>query len=105
MCGDTKKKGNESKINDRIKAAFEKLKEKGIDIDGLCCADLEGAAAKVICVAHDLGESVQEMCQTPRGEAIMVRIDEETRKTLDAWIETGYFKSRSEAAALFLRGV
>jgi len=33
----------------------------------------------------------------------MVRIDEETRKTLDAWVETGYFKSRSEAAALFMR--
>ena len=33
----------------------------------------------------------------------MVRIDEETRKVLDAWISTGYFKSRSEAAALFIR--
>ena len=33
----------------------------------------------------------------------MVRIDEESRKTLDAWIQTGHFKSRSEATALFLK--
>jgi Arc/MetJ-type ribon-helix-helix transcriptional regulator len=33
----------------------------------------------------------------------MVRSDEETTKKLDAWLETGAFKSRSEAAALFIR--
>jgi len=33
----------------------------------------------------------------------MIRTDEETTRTLDDWVETGYFKSRSEAAALFLR--
>ena len=33
----------------------------------------------------------------------MARIDEETRNALDAWVETGAVKSRSEAAALFIR--
>ncbi len=30
-------------------------------------------------------------------------VDEDTTKKLDAWVETGAFKSRSEAAALFIR--
>jgi Arc/MetJ-type ribon-helix-helix transcriptional regulator len=33
----------------------------------------------------------------------MVRVDAETARTLDAWVETGAVKSRSEAAALFIR--
>lgn len=34
---------------------------------------------------------------------MMVRVDDETLRQLDAWIETGAVASRSEAAALFLR--
>jgi Arc/MetJ-type ribon-helix-helix transcriptional regulator len=33
----------------------------------------------------------------------MVRVDEDTKKDLDDWVETGAVKSRSEAAALFMR--
>jgi Arc/MetJ-type ribon-helix-helix transcriptional regulator len=33
----------------------------------------------------------------------MVRVDAQTARTLDAWVETGAVKSRSEAAALFIR--
>jgi len=33
----------------------------------------------------------------------MVRVDSETSEDLDAWVETGAVKSRSEAAALFIR--
>jgi Arc/MetJ-type ribon-helix-helix transcriptional regulator len=33
----------------------------------------------------------------------MVRIDEDTKNALDDWVETGAVKSRSEAAALFMR--
>ena len=33
----------------------------------------------------------------------MVRIDEDSSKSLDAWVEAGAVKSRSEAAALFIR--
>ncbi|UCC74251.1 MAG: hypothetical protein JSV86_06745, partial [Gemmatimonadota bacterium] len=30
-------------------------------------------------------------------------VDEETMKSLDSWVQTGAVKSRSEAAALFIR--
>ncbi len=33
----------------------------------------------------------------------MVRVDQETAAKLDTWVETGAVKSRSEAAALFIR--
>jgi Arc/MetJ-type ribon-helix-helix transcriptional regulator len=48
-------------------------------------------------------ESVEEMSQKSRGETVMVRIDQDTSRALDEWVETGYVKSRSEAAALFMR--
>jgi Arc/MetJ-type ribon-helix-helix transcriptional regulator len=82
----------------------QKLREMGIDLERICCAgDVEGGRLKVVCVAPDLSESVQEMGQAPRGQTVMVRLDEETVRKLDAWVETGYVKSRSEAAALFIR--
>jgi Arc/MetJ-type ribon-helix-helix transcriptional regulator len=81
----------------------EKLKSKGIDLKNLCSEGIDCSHAKIVCIAPDLGESVQQMGQQPRGETVMVRIDEETNRDLNAWVETGYFKSRSEAAALFIR--
>lgn len=80
-----------------------RLAEKGVDLDTLCRGDLGKLGAKVVCVASDLRESVEEMSQTSRGETVMVRIDLDTSKALDEWVETGYVKSRSEAAALFIR--
>ncbi len=81
----------------------KKLREKGVDLDTLCSGDLGNLGAKVVCVASDLRESVEEMSQKSRGETVMVRIDNDTSKALDEWVETGYVKSRSEAAALFIR--
>ncbi|MDH4272005.1 MAG: hypothetical protein OEW18_08525 [Candidatus Aminicenantes bacterium] len=81
----------------------EKLNEKGLDLENLCCGDAEGANIKVVYIAPDLEDSVLEMGKYPRGQTVMIRTDEETSATLEAWVETGYFKSRSEAAALFLR--
>jgi len=81
----------------------EKLREKGIDLDDLCCDRASGSPVKVVCVSAGLDESFMEMGKSPRGLAVMIRTDEETSRTLDDWVETGYFKSRSEAAALFLR--
>lgn len=99
------KENNKSARGRQVKWSMiiDKLREQGIDLDSICCDDAEGSAVKVVCIASDLGDSFQELSQRPRGETLMVRIDEETRKTLDSWIETGYFKSRSEAAALFLQ--
>ncbi len=86
------------------------LKAKGIDIDfdigegfDFTCADDDGPRVKVVCVAPDLKESVEEMGQTQRDQVVMVRVDEATLESLDAWITTGAVKSRSEAAALFIR--
>jgi Arc/MetJ-type ribon-helix-helix transcriptional regulator len=86
----------------------KRLKEKGIDFEipqgfDFCCGGEEGAEVKVVCVAPDLKRSVQEMGQTPRDQVVMVRIDAATLEQLDAWVATGAVKSRSEAAALFIR--
>lgn len=81
----------------------ERLREKGIDLDELCCDRPPGSPVKVVCIAPGLDESYEEMGKSPRGSTVMIRTDDETSRTLDDWVETGYFKSRSEAAALFLR--
>lgn len=57
----------------------------------------------VICLAGDMKTTVAEMGRTPRDQVVMVRIDEQTKRALDDWVETGAVKSRSEAAALFMR--
>jgi len=81
----------------------EQLAEKGIDLENLCCSGEPGSAVKIVCLDPHLGTIVEEMGKTPRNLAVMIRTDEETSRTLDDWVETDYFKSRSEAAALFLR--
>ena len=95
-----------------IDAVRRQLREKGIDFD-LCGCGCEGSPdgapgatkpqVKVVCVAPDLGQSVREMGEEARDQVVMVRVDAETARTLDAWVETGAVKSRSEAAALFIR--
>ena len=84
------------------------LSENGIDIDfseGLDVSYREAGKTrvKVVCVKPDLKESVREMWQRPRDQVVMVRVDEETLESLDAWVAAGAVKSRSEAAALFIR--
>lgn len=81
----------------------EQLRHKGIDLQCDRAADAEGTQVKVVCIAPGLKDSVQELGRTPRDQVVMVRVDEETSKALDAWVETGAVRSRSEAAALFIR--
>ena len=64
-------------------------------------ADL--ADCTVMCLTGDMKSTVAEMGRSPRDQVVMVRIDEETKQALDDWVETGAVKSRSEAAALFMR--
>ncbi len=81
------------------------LEDLGIDnLDDLL-VDLGeiGDAIKVVCVSPDLKSSAEEMSETQRDQVVMVRVDEETRNRLDDWVKTGAVKSRSEAAALFIR--
>lgn len=103
---------DEDKVSDHVagilEAVQEKLREKGIDVDlggnlAACC-DAEGAPrVKMVCVAPGLHDSVREMGKAARGQVVMVRVAEETSAALDAWVATGAVKSRSEAAALFIR--
>ena len=84
------------------------LGDRGIDFEALCeCGTpgdetLERPKVKVVCVAPNLGASVKGMGGRPRDQVVMVRVDTTTAQALDAWVETGAVKSRSEAAALFI---
>ena len=83
-----------------------KLESIGVDLEELCTGDDLARVrngAKMVCVAPDMGESVRELGRSPRQHVVMVRVDEDTLRKLDAWVETGAVKSRSEAAALFIR--
>jgi len=91
---------NLSNIWETIRA---ELKERGIDLDTGCCEAEPGSPLRVVCMAGGLSDSLKEMGRTTRDQVVMVRVDEETSKKLDHWVETGAFKSRSEAAALFIR--
>ncbi len=80
------------------------LGAQGVDLDQL----LRGAACgnrqvKVVALSADLRDSLVELLQAPRDQVLMVRVDKESIDLLDAWVEAGAAKSRSEAAALFLK--
>jgi hypothetical protein len=84
-------------------AIQEQLAQQGIDVDSLAHGDLGDARVRAICVVPDLGASVRAMAEFPRDQVVMVRVDAESAKALDAWVQSGAVKSRSEAAALFIR--
>ncbi len=87
----------------------ERLSHHGIDLEhDLADLDLgfdlgEGARVKVVCVSPDLKDSVEKMGKKQRDQVVMVRVDGDTLKRLDDWVAIGAVKSRSEAAALFIR--
>ena len=80
----------------------DRLKTEGLDMESLCCGPAMGAI-KLVCVPSSLRDSVEEMGESPRDQVVMVRVDGETVGTLDSWVQTGAVKSRSEAAAVFIR--
>ena len=91
-----------------LESIQEGLEEAGIDVDlGGNCATWswprKSKRVKVVCVTPGLKDSVDEMGKSPRDQVVMVRVDTETSEALDAWVQTGAVKSRSEAAALFIR--
>ncbi len=78
----------------------------GVDLSGDCTTwswPKKSKRVKVVCVTPGLKDSVDEMGKSTRDQVVMVRVDTETSGALDAWVETGAVKSRSEAAALFIR--
>jgi len=79
----------------------ERLERSGIDLNVL--VDQAGGGTRMVCVCGDLSDSVANLGKTSRDQVVMVRVDDETLGHLDAWVETGAVKSKSEAAALFIR--
>lgn len=83
---------------------LRQLSAQGVDLDKLMSE--EGGRerqVKVVCLSADLRDSLVELGQAPRDQVLMVRVDKESIDLLDAWVETGAARSRSEAAALFLK--
>lgn len=90
--------------SDGIWATIRKtLDEVGIDIELPELEDLDPEECKVVCMPLGLSSTLRDMAKGSRDNVVMVRVDDETVRSLDAWIETGAVKSRSEAAALFIR--
>lgn len=96
-------------FNRILQRISDRLGKHGIDLE----TDLEdldlgfdlgkGTHFKVVCVSPDLKKSVDQMGRKQRDQVVMVRVDEETLQQLDDWVAIGAVKSRSEAAALFIR--
>lgn len=86
-----------------LSSILDRLKAQGLDLESLSCCDGEGSMPRLVCVAANVRESLDEMGKSRRDQVVMVRVDEETAKRLDEWVETGAVKSRSEAAALFIK--
>jgi Arc/MetJ-type ribon-helix-helix transcriptional regulator len=109
MTTEEDKKSKSHDLGSMLKHITEALRHVGVaaDLDDLidCCSEQAQTArrAKIVCVSPGLRDSLDEMGATTRDQVVMVRVDEETAKAIDAWVETGAVKSRSEAAALFIR--
>lgn len=94
-------------VLEKVQAELERF-GVAVDISGSdtsCCEDQpeKGSRVKVVCVAPGIRTSVEELGKSNRDQVVMVRVDKETSDALDAWVSTGAVKSRSEAAALFVR--
>ena len=79
------------------------LREMGLNAEAIGCTPGESGKIKVVCVSPGLQDSVTEVGKSTRDQVVMVRVDEDTCRALDAWVESGAVKSRSEAAAVFIR--
>jgi Arc/MetJ-type ribon-helix-helix transcriptional regulator len=90
-------------LKDVWEQVSEALEAHGIEFRVGMGGEGDLADCTVMCLAGDMKSTVAEMGRTPRDHVVMVRIDEDTKRHLDDWIATGAVKSRSEAAALFMR--
>jgi Arc/MetJ-type ribon-helix-helix transcriptional regulator len=80
----------------------EKTKEKTAKKDkimmAMCCPEGEDAEKIHESVLLKLGEGLEG-----RGNVVMTRLSDEDLKQIDALVEVEAFKSRSEAAAFFIK--
>lgn len=90
-------------VRKELNDAGIELHTGGLDLD---CDDVEGiggCGVRVVCVAPDLTRSVEDLGKKARDQVVMVRLDQDATKKLDAWVEAGAVRSRSEAAAVFIQ--
>lgn len=83
-----------------------KLQEQGIELENVLemLSKVDESEVAVVCATgDDLGASIEELAGTSRDKVVMVRVDEDTLQKLNMWTETGMVKSKSEAAALFIK--
>lgn len=93
----------EGEVEKTLLGVVEQLREQGIEAHAISCHEDDDAPVKVICVPASLQGSLTALSESSRDQVVMVRVDAETVRKLDAWVETGALKSRSEAAALFMK--
>ena len=85
------------------RAVCRQLEAQGVDLADLDCGPKDQPRVKVVCVDASMRDSLIALGESPRDQVVMVRLDSTSLAKLDAWVETGALKSRSEAAALFIR--
>lgn len=86
-----------------VASVLEGLKSAGIPLETVGSAQLGAGNVKVLCLSGKLSESMEALSEAPRDQVVMVRLNRQAVEDLDAWVETGALRSRSEAAALFIR--
>ncbi|MDH3499442.1 MAG: ribbon-helix-helix domain-containing protein [Acidimicrobiia bacterium] len=89
-----------------FEAMFESIRRELSDLDiefDFQPGDFDAARVKAFAFIPELIESLKEMAGAPRDQVVMVRLDQESTRELDDWVKAGAVKSRSEAAALFIR--
>jgi hypothetical protein len=77
-----RKERNWSEIWETIRV---ELNQCGIDLGEVCSGAEDPSNIRVVCVAPGLTKSLTALGQTARDQVVMVRLDQETTGTLDAW--------------------
>jgi Arc/MetJ-type ribon-helix-helix transcriptional regulator len=99
------------------------IEEKGVEGDDIIVMKMEGEGNRQKTSFDDIASSVKEVAQktgevlgkagesigkaiesalSARDHVVMVRVNDEALKKLDALVQSGVFKSRSEAAAFLI---
>jgi hypothetical protein len=63
----------------------------------------EREGARVVVVRASMEEAVNALGRGGRDQVVMTRLDADSVRMLDRWVDAGIAKSRSEAAALFVQ--
>ncbi len=84
-------------MGEEKKKEDEKKENTGKNVIEMCCVG-DGGAGKMHAHILDLGKELG--C---RGNVVMTRLSDEDLKQIDALVEVEAFKSRSEAAAFFIK--